>query len=96
MAVYKQFRISGDPDELRAAYIRSGEVMGDEAPPGLRSHVAAAAADGLVVAEVWESAEQAEAFHGSDEFRQALAQVGLPSPDEAQIETLEVLNELHA
>ena len=42
-------------------------------PPGFIAHIAGPTEAGYRAVDVWESAEQAGAFYGSDEFRTALS-----------------------
>ena len=68
------------PGATTEEYDRVNEIAGvstpDGAPDGLIHHTCAASADGLVIADVWESPEHLDGFF-HERLGAALAQVGL-------------------
>jgi heme-degrading monooxygenase HmoA len=86
-------RFSGDPADLAARYQRQFaalmEAAGPTPPPGLIAHTCTRTADGLVIVDAWESADQWRAMAASEEFRSSLAEFGLPEP---QVEFGELIN----
>lgn len=80
MAVLVVFKWRGDPDELIAAYDESMRTEAAREQPKRISHVAARADDGMVVADVWESAEDFQAMYGDPSFQSNIARPGIPDP----------------
>ena len=86
-------RFAGDPTDLAARYQRQFAALMDAAagtpPPGLIAHTCTRTADGLVIIDAWESADQWREMAASEEFRASLADAGLPEP---QVEFGELIN----
>ena len=78
MSVVALNEIKGDPKELLAKYDKVNEQLMQraEAPSGLLVHTCVELDDGIRIANVWESREQAlDAFNGED-FQSALRSAG--------------------
>lgn len=77
-------RFSGDPADLAVRYQRQFASLmaaaGDTPPEGLIAHTCTRTADGLVIVDAWESADQWRAMADSDAFRNSIAEAGLPEP----------------
>ena len=86
-------RFAGDPADLAARYHRQFAMLmdaaGDNPPEGLLAHTCTRTADGLVIVDAWESADQWRAMAESDAFRTSIAESGLPEP---QVEFGELIN----
>ena len=80
------YHFHGDPVALAAAHDRLYQRF---PPESLDLHVCVLEADGITVFDACPSAETFAAFSQSAEFRQALADAGLPPPQ------LEPLGEVH-
>ena len=80
MAVLAIINLDGDPDALLKMYDEMDEATGDLPTTGLISHVAARTANGLTMTDIWESAEQLQAYMADPEFDSALQQAGFPEP----------------
>ncbi len=80
MAVLALINLDGDPDTLLKMYDEMEATTGDLAAPGLVSHVAARTATGLTMADIWESAEELEAYMADPAFENGLAEAGFPEP----------------
>ena len=76
----------GDPAALAAAHDRLYQRL---PPESLGLHVCVLGEDGITVLDACPSREDFAAFSQSAEFRQALAEAGLPQP------RLEPLGEVH-
>jgi heme-degrading monooxygenase HmoA len=86
-------RFSGDPSDLAERYQRQFgmlmEAAGNTPPAGLLAHTCTKTADGLLIVDAWESADQWRAMAESDAFRSSIAASGLPEP---QVEFGELIN----
>lgn len=86
-------RFAGDPADLAARYHRQFTSLmaaaGENPPEGLIAHTCTRTADGLVIVDAWESADQWRAMVESDAFRNSVAESGLPEP---QAEFGELIN----
>ena len=80
------YQFHGDPVALAAAHDRLYQRL---PPESLDLHVCVLVADGITVFDACPSREIFAAFSQSAEFRQALAEAGLPQP------RLEPLGEVH-
>jgi hypothetical protein len=80
------YHFDGDPVALAAAHDRLYKRF---PPESLDLHVCILEADGITVFDACPSAEAFATFSQSAEFRQALADAGLPQPQ------LEPLGEVH-
>lgn len=80
MPVLAIINIDGDPDTLLKQYDEMDAVTQDVPTTGLISHVAARTATGLVMADLWESADQLDAYMGDPRFGSALDAAGFPEP----------------
>jgi hypothetical protein len=75
-------RISGDPDELVDGYLRGVEVMnGVGEDHGLLVHVGATTPDGLLLVNLWPSAEGSESAARDPRRGKQIAAVGLRPED---------------
>lgn len=86
MAVLALITLDGDPEELLAKYDRQDAATRDLPTPGLISHTVARTPEGLVMADVWESAELLEQFMAQPAFQSTLEDAGLPEPKVAVYE----------
>ena len=93
MAIVRVGVTDGDPDELAQRYQSVQERMrsdGGEFPPaGLKVHTAMKTPTGLRVANVWESAEAADAAW--PRVQKALSEEG-GNPEDMRFEQYEVIN----
>ena len=80
MSVLALITLVGPPDELLAAYDQMDQVTQDVPADGLVSHVAARIDEGLIMADVWESEEQLNAYMSHPDFIAALGDGSLPEP----------------
>jgi quinol monooxygenase YgiN len=80
MPVLALFRWEGDPDELLAAYDRELAHPVARAQPRRISHTCARADHGMVIVEVWESAEDFQKMMDDPEFQKNLEASGTPKP----------------
>lgn len=80
MAVLAIIKLAGDPDTLLKAYDEHEAATRELPRTGLVSHTAARTGTGLVMADVWESAELLSAFMARPEFQVGLVAAGLPEP----------------
>ena len=84
-------RFDGDVDELKAAYDRAHAMIlshGGATRFGELRHHCAIGDGALYIVGVWESEEHIRSRWSSDEFAEALASVGFPSPRNADITIL--------
>ena len=91
MAVLVMARLSGNPDELAEKVLQHlTPVMNEVAPRrGALWHALAKTPDGVVVVDVWETAEGLTGALGEQRVQDALAQGSLPDP---QIEMYELVD----
>ncbi|PFG39753.1 hypothetical protein ATJ97_2266 [Georgenia soli] len=91
MAVLVMARLSGDPDELAEKVQQHlTPVMDEVAPPrGALWHALARTPDGVMVVDVWETAEGLAGTLGEQRVQDAIAQGALPDP---QIEVYDLLD----
>ncbi len=93
MAIVRVTQTDGDPGELEDRYrrvqerLRSGD--GDWPPAGLKVHTAMRTPNGLRIANVWDSEEQADAARAR--IAPILREEG-GSPETMQVEEYEVIN----
>lgn len=80
MPVLAIINLDGDPDTLLAKYDAMDAVTGDIPTDGLISHVAARTESGLVLADLWDSADQLDAYMADPRFESALRAGGFPEP----------------
>lgn len=80
MPVLAIINLEGDPDDLLSMYDDMDAATRDLPTTGLVSHVAARTATGLMMADIWESAELLEAFMSNPTFESALQAGGFPEP----------------
>ena len=95
MPVVSIMRLFGDPDALFAAVRRVDEVAAPKARAGGGiSHTLARAEDGLVMVNLWETQEAADALNADPEVRQAVdeAMRGVHSTRPPVYESYEVLH----
>jgi len=68
------------PGATREQYDRANEILGirsdDDAPDGLISHAAGLTDDGMVVVDIWESAESLERFFEERDVEAAMNEAG--------------------
>jgi hypothetical protein len=85
MSILVLFRWKGNPDELLAAYDR--ELQHPVAKQQRRriSHTCARADDGMVIVDLWESAEDLHAMMEDPDFQRNLIASGTPEPDSLHI-----------
>jgi hypothetical protein len=75
-------RFDGDVEQLTAAYDKAHELImsrGGAVPVGELRHHCATSRDALFIIGVWESEEAIRARWSSQQFKQLLTSVGLPS-----------------
>jgi hypothetical protein len=65
------------------------EAAGSTPPAGLLAHTCTKTADGLLIVDAWESADQWRATAESETFRNSITASGLPEP---QVEFGELIN----
>jgi hypothetical protein len=86
-------RFAGDPADLAVRYQHQFKLLvgsaGGAPPAGLIAHTCTRTADGLVIVDAWESADQWRAMAEGDAFRRSIVESGLPEP---QIEVGELIN----
>ena len=97
MAIVNLIRVEGDTGELLEGYDSVNEYLnahtsGAPSDFGLISHTCASTQRGLLIIEVWESAEAAGSFYRSEVFTAALSQAGFRPLSPDQVETHEVHN----
>ena len=80
MPVLALFRYEGDPDELVAAYDRELAHPVPREQPQRISHTCARADHGMVIVDVWESAEDLEKMLDDPAFQKNLKASGTPKP----------------
>ena len=85
MAVLVLFKWEGDPDELLAAYDRELAHPAPREQPRRISHTCARADYGMVVVDVWESAEDFQKMMNDPEFQKNLEASGTPEPQLVEI-----------
>jgi hypothetical protein len=85
MPVLVLFQWKGDPDELLTAYDR--ELQHPVAKQQRRriSHTCARADDGMVIVDLWESADDLQAMMEDPDFQRNLSDSGTPEPASPQI-----------
>jgi hypothetical protein len=84
-------RFDGDVEELKRAYDEAHRlIMQAGGPPGELRHHCAIGDGALYIVGVWESEERVRTRFASDNFKQALASVGFPSFDTAEVKVLEL------
>jgi steroid delta-isomerase-like uncharacterized protein len=81
MPVLAVFRWTGDPDHLIEAYDRELQHPVAREQPRRVSHTCARTADGMVIVDVWETAEDFRAMMADPAFQQNLRDSGTPEPD---------------
>ena len=79
MAVLVLFKWEGDPDEHLAAYDRELKHPVPREQPRRISHTCARADDGIVVVDVWESAEDFQNMMDDPEFQKNTEAAGWPT-----------------
>jgi hypothetical protein len=93
MPIVRVNKMEGDPDQLEARYRKVQERLrsdGGEFPPaGLKVHTAMRTPTGFRVANIWESADQADAAWGR--ISNLIRQEG-GDPDAMEIDEYEVVN----
>lgn len=80
MAVLTIINLAGDPATLLKMYDQHDEACRDLPTTGLISHAVARTSTGLVMTDLWESAELLGAFMAQPQFQTELARAGLPEP----------------
>ena len=85
MPVLALFRWEGDPDELLAAYDRELAHPVARAQPRRISHTCARADPGMVIVDVWESAEDFQKMMDDPEFQKNLEASGTPEPQLVEV-----------
>jgi hypothetical protein len=80
MAVLAVIRLAGEPDSLLKAYDKHEAATRQLPRIGLVSHTAARTPNGLIMADVWESAELLGRFMAQPEFEAERVAAGLPEP----------------
>jgi len=82
MAVLVVARLTGNPDEIVEKIDRHLTPVMNEVGPrrGALWHSVAKTSDGVMVVDVWESADGVTAAMGEERLRSALAESGLPDP----------------
>lgn len=80
MAVLAIITLTGDPEALLKGYDAHEAATRQLPRTGLVSHTAARTGTGLVMADVWESADLLGAFMAQPEFQAGLLEAGLPEP----------------
>jgi quinol monooxygenase YgiN len=82
MAVFVVARMAGNPDELADKVLRHlTPVMTEVAPSqGALWHALAKTPDGVMVVDVWESADGLTRVLGEQRVQDAIAQGALPDP----------------
>lgn len=80
MAVVALTTIEGDRNELLRKYDRVSEKVMASPPAGLLLHVCAELDNGIRIASVYETEQQARAFYTSALFQQAAREAGLTPP----------------
>jgi hypothetical protein len=79
MPVLALFKWEGDPDEHLAAYDRELAHPVPREQPRRISHTSARADHGMVIVDVWESAEDVQKMLDDPEFQKNLEAAGWPS-----------------
>ena len=79
MSALVLFKWEGDSDELLAAYDRELAHPFPREQPRRISHTCATAADGMVVVDMWESAEDFQKMMNDPEFRKNVEAAGWPT-----------------
>src|SRR5918912_2469746 len=88
MPVLALFRYEGDPDKLLAGYDRELAHPVPREQPRRISHTCGRADHGMVIVDVWESAEDLQKMLDDPEFQKNLEASGNPEPQ--LFEVLEV------
>jgi hypothetical protein len=90
-------RFAGDPDDLAERYQKQFgmlmEAAGGTPPPGLIAHTCTKTADGLVIIDAWDSADDWRAMADGEAFQTSLEESGLPEPE---VEFGELINAFRA
>jgi hypothetical protein len=79
------FRWKGDPDELLATYDKELQHPVAKRQRRRISHTCARADDGMVIVDLWESADDLHAMMEDTDFQRNLSASGTPEPDSLQI-----------
>jgi hypothetical protein len=85
MPVLALLRHEGDPDELLAAYDRELAHPVPREQPRRISHTCARADRGMVIVDVWESAEDLQKMMYDPEFQKNLEASGTPDPQLVEV-----------
>ena len=85
MAVLVLFKWEGHPDEHLAAYDRELAHLVPRDQPRRISHACARGDDGIVIVDVWESAEGLQKMLNAPEFQKNLEASGTPDPQLVEI-----------
>ena len=85
MSVLVLFRWEGDPDALLAAYDRELEHPVPREQPRRISHTCARADDGMVIVDVWESAQDFWKMMDDPEFQKNLEAAGVEVPQLVEV-----------
>jgi hypothetical protein len=75
----------GDPEELGRKYDRELEHPVPRNQPRRRSHTCALNEDGMVIADIWESAEDFQAMLSDSEFQKNIDAVQMPDPHSVEV-----------
>jgi quinol monooxygenase YgiN len=83
MAVLVVARMKGDPDELTQKILdHLTPVMSEVGPQrGALWHSLAKTPDGVIIVDVWESADGLRGALGEQRVRDVIAEAGLPDPE---------------
>ena len=85
MPVLALFRYEGDPDKLLAGYDRELAHPVPREQPRRISHTCGRADHGMVIVDVWESAEDLQKMLDDPEFQKNLEASGAPEPQLVEV-----------